>query len=75
MSWLKRIIESGGTWYNLKQATNENGTRIDVIFGYSGIGYPHGHNTFVNQDTSYARPFIDLVCRLSGTQVIIYRAP
>ncbi|MBI4177108.1 MAG: hypothetical protein HY516_01970 [Candidatus Aenigmarchaeota archaeon] len=74
MSWLKSIIESGGTWYNFKQINNESGTITNVIFGYSGIGSPHGHDVFVNQDTIYARPFIDLACRLSGTQVIIHRA-
>lgn len=69
MSYLKKIIESGGTWLNF----NTSSSRLDYIYGYSGIGSPHGHLVLVNGSLVYQRDVIGLRAEFSGTQLIIQR--
>ncbi|HLD15180.1 MAG TPA: hypothetical protein VJB94_01225 [Candidatus Nanoarchaeia archaeon] len=55
MGWKKKAIESDGIWTNWKDSSSVSGCKHEVIFGASGIGSPHGHVAFFNNQIIYNR--------------------
>lgn len=70
MGW-ENSTESGCVWYNSKETQSISGTRTDMIFGFLGVGSPHGHNVTFNERAVYSRPYNGLIAEKSGTEVVV----
>lgn len=71
MPYLKESIKSGCVWLNPKETSSQSGCRIDWIYGYGGIGSPHGHLVLFNGSIVYSRNLDDIIAEPCGTQIII----
>ena len=49
---------SGNVW--IADKNNEDSPRRDIIFGYQGIGSPHGHAVFLNGTEIFQRTYSGL---------------
>ena len=66
-------VQSGGIWYAVKEENSISGTRHDLIYGESGIGSPHGHSAYFNENTIFNRPIDSLEAIRTGSEFIILR--
>jgi hypothetical protein len=71
MTYQDESFKSGCCWYDYKDTISLSGCRTDIIFGYSGIGSPHGHAVFFNNYQIYQRQEGSLRAELSGSQIVI----
>jgi len=51
----KESIYGENYWYCIGEETSISGTRLDYIYGFVGIGSPHGHTGIFNGSLVYAR--------------------
>ncbi len=62
---------SGLSWSSSKETQSISGSRVDFIYGYAGIGSPHGHLVLFNKTEVFNRPTGNLKAENINDQIII----